>query len=130
MYEVKVAGVVREPLTSRFIMLLEAVKDGQDIMIPVGKFEAESISSRRQSNGCRKKTPYDILSSVLEWVDSVGFQKLVIDDCSCGIYTAKLYMERNGVQNVMDCRPSDGVYFALDRSIPIYVSRVLSCPEP
>jgi len=130
MYEVKVAGVIKEPLTARYIMILES-KDivEEDVVIPVGKFEAENIHSRKcQGKTCRP-SPYDMLTPILNWVDTVKFDKLVIDDCDCGIFTAKLCMKVNGVDKVMDCRPSDGIVLALDRSIPIYVAKVLTCPE-
>ncbi len=76
-----------------------------------------------------KKSPYDILTPILDSLDTVKFDKLVIDDCDCGIFTAKLYFSSNGKETIIDCRPSDGVVLALDRSIPIYVAKVLTCPE-
>lgn len=130
MYQVNVAGVIREPLTSRYMMMLEAIsREEQDILIPVGKFEAENISSRKCTSGNCKKSPFDILSPILNWAESISFHKLVIDDCECGIFTAKLYVAVNGEEKIMDCRPSDGVVLALDRSIPVYVAKVLTCPE-
>ncbi|PLX66117.1 MAG: hypothetical protein C0603_11925 [Denitrovibrio sp.] len=130
MYQVKVSGVIREPLTSRYIMMLDAEDSSNDsIVIPVGKFEAENIHSRKCSGGDCKKSPYDILSPILDSIDSVEFDKLVIDDCDCGIFTAKLYFSANGTAKILDCRPSDGVVLALDRSIPVYISKVLTCPE-
>ena len=130
MFKVNVAGVIREPLTSRYIMMLETAEDnGTDIMIPVGKFEAENISSRKCPSGKCAKSPFDILTPVLDASNSVEFSKLVIDDCCCGIFTAKLYLNADGKEIVMDCRPSDGVVLALDRSIPVYVAKVLDCPQ-
>jgi len=130
MYQVNISGVVREPLTSRYIMMLESrTEDGGDVLIPVGKFEAENISSRKCSNGNCKKSPYDILSPILDEVTSVTFDRLVIDDCDCGIFTAKLYYKMSGEERIMDCRPSDGVVLALDRGIPVFVSKILTCPE-
>lgn len=130
MYEVNISGVVKEPLTSRYIMMLEAKHiENEDVLIPVGKFEAENIHSRKCSNGHCKKSPYDILTPILNSVDSVKFDKLVIDNCDCGIYTAKLYAQVNGADMLIDCRPSDGVVLALDRSIPVFVSKVLTCPQ-
>lgn len=130
MYQVNVAGVMREPLTSRYMMMLEAInREEQDILIPVGKFEAENISSRKCTSGNCKKSPYDILSPILDWVENLEFHKLIIDDCDCGIFTAKLYVTAGTESKVIDCRPSDGVVLALDRSIPVYVAKVLTCPE-
>lgn len=128
MFQVNVAGVIREPLTSRYIMMLEAAdENGTDLLIPVGKFEAENISSRKCSGGNCKKSPFDILTPILNWSDTIDFHKLVIDNCACGIFTAKLYLSVGGEEKVMDCRPSDGVVLALDRAIPVYVSKVLTC---
>lgn len=130
MYEVKVTGVVREPLTSRYIMMLESLDDfSSDVLIPVGKFEAENINSRKCSSGNCKKSPFDILTPILNWAESVKFEKLVIDSCDCGIFTAKLYAQVDGEPRIIDCRPSDGVVLALDRAIPVYVSRVVTCSE-
>jgi len=130
MFKVNVAGVIREPLTSRYIMMLESAEDiGTDVLIPVGKFEAENISSRKCPNGKCAKSPFDILSPILDSSESVEFDKLVIDDCCCGIFTAKLYLKSKGEDIVMDCRPSDGVVLALDREIPVYVAKIVTCPQ-
>lgn len=130
MYEVKIAGVIREPLTSRYMLILDSLSEGDDdLFIPVGKFEASNISSRTCSDGKCPPSPYDILSPILDCSISAEFEKLVIDDCDCGIYTAKLYMKIDGKQKVMDCRPSDGAVLALDRSIPVFIAKVLTCPE-
>jgi len=124
MFEVTVASVIREPLTSRYIMMLEpSGEDGVDVLIPVGKFEAENIHSRKCENGVCKKSPFDILSPILDNASTVTFDKLVIDDCDCGIFTAKLYIKVNGIEKIYDCRPSDGVVLALDRHIPVFVAK-------
>ncbi|PLX68355.1 MAG: hypothetical protein C0602_09245 [Denitrovibrio sp.] len=128
MFQVNVAGVIREPLTSRYMMMLESLEEsGNDILIPVGKFEAQNISSRKCPDGNCPQSPYDILSPMLDSSGSIEFSKLVIDDCCGGIFTAKLYLKTKDEDIVMDCRPSDGVVLALDRSIPVYVSKVLTC---
>jgi bifunctional DNase/RNase len=128
MFEVNVQSVIREPLTSRYLMMLEPVSgDFDTVIIPVGKYEAENIHSRKCEGSECKKSAFDILSPILDSVDTVKFEKLIIDDCDCGIFTAKLVMDIKGEETVMDCRPSDGVVLALDREIPIFISKVL-CP--
>jgi len=126
MFEVNVQNVIREPLTSRYLMILEAKSDEFDsVIIPVGKFEASNIHSRKCKDVNCKKSAFDILTPILDTVKGVSFDKLIIDDCDCGIFTAKLHMVAGGEEKILDCRPSDGVVLALDRDIPIYISKVL-----
>ncbi|TCK58340.1 bifunctional nuclease family protein [Seleniivibrio woodruffii] len=130
MYEVKVYKVMREPLTSRYLLILDAVDQTEEsVLIPIGKFEAENIHSRKcTGTGCRKSA-YDMLSPILDGLDNVTFEKLVIDNCDCGIYKANLFMTAGGKDFRIDCRPSDGVVLAMDRNIPIYVKHPHECCE-
>ena len=128
MYEVTVYKVVKEPLTSRYIMMLDPVdKQEPSVMIPVGKKEAENIHSRKCEKGQCTCSAYDVLTPILDCLKNVKFEKLLIEDCSCGSFTAGLYMNVGGTEKVLDCRPSDGVVLALDRHIPIYVKKVDIC---
>lgn len=131
MFEVNVQSVVREPLTSRYLMILEPVSEEfESVIIPVGKSEAETIHSRKCETGNCRKSAFDILTPILNDSESISFDKLVIDDCDCGIFTAKLHFEISGESHVMDCRPSDGVVLSLDREMPIFISKVLTCCIP
>ncbi|MGE4319751.1 MAG: bifunctional nuclease family protein [Deferribacterales bacterium] len=128
MYEVTVYKVVKEPLTSRYIMMLDPVdKAESSVLIPIGKKEAENIHSRKCEAGKCTSSAYDILTPIMNSLKSVTFDKLLIEDCECGRFTAGLYMTVSGSEKVLDCRPSDGVVLALDRNIPIYIKRVTTC---
>ncbi|WP_303852345.1 bifunctional nuclease family protein [Seleniivibrio woodruffii] len=130
MYEVKVYNVIREPLTSRYLLILDSVDMTEEsVLIPIGKYEAENIHSRKCTSGRCKKSAYDMLSPILDSVESVTFDKLVIDNCDCGIYKANLFMTSGGNDVKIDCRPSDGVILAMDRKIPIYVKHPSECCE-
>lgn len=130
MYEVTVYKVVKEPLTSRFMLMLDPVDDAENsVLIPIGMKEAENIHSRKCENGQCNKSAYDMLTPILDAASSVTFEKLVIEDCSCGVFTAGLYMTAGGEDKIIDCRPSDGVVLALDRHIPIYIKKTDTCCE-
>lgn len=130
MYEVTVYKVVKEPLTSRYMLMLDAVEEGEEsVLIPVGMKEAENIHSRKCEDGKCNKSAYDVLTPILDVVSSVAFNRLVIENCSCGVFTAMLYMTAGGQEKIIDCRPSDGVVLALDRKIPIFIKRTDICCE-
>lgn len=128
MYEVKVYNVVREPLTSRYLMMLDAVDSLEDsVLIPIGKNEAENIHSMKCSGGCCKGSPFDILTPILSSLSDVSLEKLVIEDCTCGVYRANLHMMTADGEKVIDCRPSDGVTLAMTSRVPIFVEKVADC---
>lgn len=128
MYEVSVYNVIREPLTSRYLMMLDAVDSLENsVLIPIGKNEAENIHSMKCSGGCCKGSPFDILSPILSSMPDVSLEKLVIKDCTCGVYRANLHMTADGEKKVIDCRPSDGVALAMTRGLPIFVEKVADC---
>ncbi len=130
MYEVKVYKVIREPLTSRYLLILDSIDMTEEsVLIPIGKYEAENIHSRKCTGGKCKKSAYDVLSPILDAVESVSFNKLVIDNCDCGIYKANLFLTSGGSDIKIDCRPSDGVILAMDRQIPIFVKHPSECCE-
>lgn len=130
MYEVKVYKVIREPLTSRYLLILDSVDMTEEsVLIPIGKYEAENIHSRKCASGKCRKSAFDVLSPILDAVESVNFNKLVIDNCDCGIYKANLFLSSGGSDMKIDCRPSDGVILAMDRHIPIFVKHPSECCE-
>lgn len=128
MYEVKVYKVVREPLTSRYVMMLDAVDNMENsVLIPICKNDAENISSIQCHGDHCKKSAFDMLSPILDCLPDVVLERLVIEDCDCGRFKADLFMTVDGDEKTIDCRPSDGVALAMERNFPIFVKRVQNC---
>jgi len=128
MYEVSVKCVIKEPLSSRYVLMLETICGSYLIPINIGTFEAEAIYSQLNSISTPRPMTYDFISSILSNMDGVNVDKVVVDSEKSGVYTAKMYINQdNGGQKIVDCRPSDAVALSMKLCIPIYVEeKVLS----
>ncbi len=123
MLEVNVKCVMKEPITSRYLMLLET-KDGKKIIpINIGTFEAEAIYTNL--NGIKPPRPmtYDFFSGILSLIDNVEIIEVIIDDVTEDIYSAYIKLKQpDGKISKLECRPSDAIALGLRRKAPLYVS--------
>ncbi|WP_022851366.1 bifunctional nuclease family protein [Limisalsivibrio acetivorans] len=121
MYEIGVKCVIKEPLTSRYLLMMETICGDYLLPITIGSFEAEAIYSELNKIPSPRPMTYDFISGILSSIDKVRVLSLVIDDVKEGVYTAKMELDCGGEQKTMDCRPSDGIAIALRLSTPIFI---------
>ncbi|MFC1707361.1 bifunctional nuclease family protein [Planctomycetota bacterium] len=92
--------------------------------IVIGIFEATIIDRILKERKSQRPLTHELLLAILA---ALGGQLLRIeidaveDDC----YFAKLRLEQNGREHVIDCRPSDGVALALQLDVPILVDEAI-----
>jgi len=121
MFEVAVKCVMKEPLTSRYLLILEAKDKSFYLPINIGVFEAEAIYTALNQIKSPRPLTYDFFKGVLKVIDDVDIEKITIYDVDGHIYKAKLEFAHNSKQCHVDCRPSDAIALGLRLNAPIFV---------
>ena len=122
MREVSVKCVTVEPVTSRYLLILET-KDGfYYLPIHIGVLEAETIFSHLNSLIPPRPMTFDFFSEIIRSVKDLSVTRVVIDDFEKGIYKAKVYLKNGGLEKWVDCRPSDAIALATKIGASIFVN--------
>jgi bifunctional DNase/RNase len=129
MIETLVKCVIKEPLTSRYLMVLETLCGHYIIPVGVGAFEAESIYTVLNKIESPRPMTYDFISMIINNLEDVNVDRVVVDRFEDGVYKASVYVNCAKAERRIDCRPSDAISLALRMSIPVYVEDDVLCPE-
>jgi len=119
--ETQVEGVYQAEDTSavsRFVLLTDGERR---LPILIGPFEAQAISLPLEGSRPVRPLVHVLLPNVFDKLDAT-VDRVVIDDLWNGIYYAKIYVERNGVEIELDARPSDAIAVAVRFDAPILVA--------
>lgn len=121
MLEVVVKCVLKEPVTSRYVMILESKEGGKIIPINIGPFEAEAIYT--QLNGIKPPKPmtYDFFAGILSELNDVAVNQVVIDEVNENIYSASIKVNHAGGLSSIKCRPSDAIALGLRNNTAFFV---------
>ena len=93
---------------------------GDCIPIYIGLWEAISIRNAIKREVLPRPITHDLFVEVLRRLHAT-VTALSIDTLEDGIFFAKLHVKLDGVTEVVDCRPSDGIAIALRTEAPITV---------
>ncbi|PLX67556.1 MAG: hypothetical protein C0603_09235 [Denitrovibrio sp.] len=121
MIETSVKCVIKEPLSSRYVLVLETLCGHYLIPVYIGEFEAESIYCILNKIKSPRPMTYDFISGIIDFIDGVNLDRVVVDRYEEGIYKASVYVNCNKEEKQIDCRPSDAISIALSMDIPVFV---------
>ena len=121
MIETSVKCVIKEPLTSRYVLVLETLCGHYLVPVYIGGFEAESIYCILNKIKSPRPMTYDFISGIFEFLEEVNIDRVVVDRYEDGIYKASVYVICNKQEMRIDCRTSDAVSLALKTETPVYV---------
>jgi bifunctional DNase/RNase len=93
---------------------------GDCIPIYIGPWEAISIRNALKGEVLPRPYTHDLFVEVLKRLHAT-VTALSIDALEDGVFYAKLHVKQDGVVEVVDCRPSDGIAIALRTNAPITV---------
>lgn len=117
----KVHGVLVDPNTDTQIVVLRG-EENADEVLPIWVGTAEGTAIRLALEGMVPPRPmsHDLITS---FTQHLGFTitKVVVTEVKDNTYYAKLYVNANGVERAIDCRPSDAIAIAVRTKSPIYV---------
>lgn len=121
MYLMKVRGLVFDPHTNMYIVILNDETDKEILPIWIGKFEANAICFILEGITPPRPMTHDLTKNVLDILDA-KIISIVINNLKDNTYYAKIHLLSRGSEVVIDSRPSDAIALALRASAPIFVA--------
>jgi len=118
--EMKIAGLTIDPITNTPIVILKDLADKKAIPIWIGLFEASAIATELEQIVFSRPMTHDLLHNILETL-GVSVTKVEINDLKNNTYFANIHLSRQGLNFVVDSRPSDAMALALRAHAPIFV---------
>ena len=118
--EMKIRGLMMDPVTNMPIVILKDVNGAAVLPIWVGIYEANAIALEIEKVQTPRPMTHDLLRNVLLGLE-VHVQKVVVNELKDDTFYALIWVERNGEMMSIDSRPSDALALALRVDCPIFV---------
>lgn len=118
--EVKIRGLMMDPVTNMPIVILKDVEGDSILPIWVGVYEANAIALEIEKVQTPRPMTHDLIKNVLVGL-SATVKKVVVTELRDDTFYAAVWLERNGSNITIDARPSDALALALRTDAPIYV---------
>jgi bifunctional DNase/RNase len=118
--EMKIRGLMMDPVTNLPIVILKDV--GSETLLPiwVGVYEANAIALEIEKVATPRPMTHDLIRNVLSGLDAF-VHRVVVTELREDTFYAVIWLERNGQIISIDSRPSDALALALRADCPIYV---------
>ena len=123
MLEFYVKNVIKEPITSRYVLILESKEGNHIVPINIGPFEAEAIYTCLKGVKPPKDLTYDFFAKMLSHIDDCSIEKVVIDDMEGKLYSALVEIKTGGKTIQVKCRPSDAIALGMRKKVPVFVNK-------
>src|SRR6266403_75878 len=117
--EMKIRGLMMDPVTNMPIVVLKDVQGQAILPIWVGVYEANAIALEIE----KVQTPRPMTHVLLGL--AVRVQKIVVNDLKDDTFYALIWVEREGQMMTIDSRPSDALALALRMDCPIFVDEAV-----
>jgi uncharacterized protein len=118
--EMKVKGLVVDPISKMPIVVLEDPSNEQILPIWIGVFEANAIALTIENIPTPRPMTHDLLKNFLDKLN-IAIERIVVNDVRNNTFYALIHCRANGGPMVIDSRPSDAIALALRMSSPIFV---------
>ncbi|MDH5769223.1 MAG: bifunctional nuclease family protein [Nitrospirota bacterium] len=118
--EMKVEGLLFDPRSSMYILLLKEVDGDGTLPIWIGKPEADSIALALGKVVTPRPLTHDLVKNIIDSL-KVKVTKIVVTEILDNTYYALVCLSDGKKETLVDSRPSDAVAVALRASSPIFV---------
>jgi uncharacterized protein len=118
--EMKVEGLLFDPRSNMYILLLKEVEGAGTLPIWIGKPEADSIALALGKVATPRPLTHDLVKNIVDGL-KVKIIKIVVTEITDNTYYALIYLNDGKKETLIDSRPSDAVAVALRASVPIFV---------
>lgn len=122
--EMKVKGLMIDPVSQMPIIILKDAASDQVLPIWVGIFEANAIAMQLEKIDPPRPLTHDLLRDVIESLGAV-VEKVEITDLRENTFYAFLHLQCDGRSCRVDSRPSDAIALALRTGAPLFVDSVV-----
>ncbi len=119
--QVKVMGIVVDPKASNPVVVLVDLNGQKALPIWIGVFEAEAISRGLQDVVTLRPMTHDLMKQMLDTF-RVTLTRVLINELKGNTYYAKLHLDVDGEEMIVDSRPSDAIALAVRVKAPIFVA--------
>lgn len=118
--EMKIRGLMMDPVTQSPIVILKDVSGGTILPIWVGMYEANAIALEIEKVSTPRPMTHDLIRTLLMGLQA-DVKKVVVSELKDETFYALIWLEKNGELISVDSRPSDALALALRADCPIYV---------
>ncbi len=118
--EMKIKGLVVDPISKMPIVVLEEPKTQQILPIWIGVFEANAIALKIENIVTPRPMTHDLLKNFLDKLN-ITVEKIVVNDVRDNTFYALIYCKWEDQIAIIDSRPSDAIALALRMDAPIFV---------
>jgi bifunctional DNase/RNase len=118
--KMKVEGLLFDPRSNMYILLLKDTDGAETLPIWIGKPEADSIALALGKVATPRPLTHDLIKNVMDSV-KVKVTRIVVTQILDNTYYALVYLTDGKAEIPVDSRPSDAVAVALRASAPIFV---------
>ena len=118
--EMKIRGLMMDPVTNMPIVVLKDVGGEAILPIWVGIYEANAIALEIEKVTTPRPMTHDLLKNLLLGLET-RVQKVVVNELKEDTFYALIWLERDGQVMSIDSRPSDALALALRMDCPIFV---------
>jgi bifunctional DNase/RNase len=122
--EMKIKGLVVDPISKMPIVVLEDGNNEHMLPIWIGVFEANAIALKMENIVTPRPMTHDLLQNVFEKFD-IPVEKIVVNDVRDNTFYAKIFCRYNQHVYAIDSRPSDAIALALRMDVPIFVEEAV-----
>ena len=119
--QMKIEGLLFDPRSNMYILLLKEVDGHNTLPIWIGKPEADSIALALGKIVTPRPLTHDLIKNVIHGT-KMKVTKVVITEIVDNTYYAGIYIDKgDGTEVPIDSRPSDAIAVAIRISAPIFV---------
>ena len=118
--EMKIRGLMMDPVTNMPIVLLKESDSETVLPIWVGIYEANAIALEIEKVSTPRPMTHDLLRNLLVGLEATVL-KVVVTELRDDTFYAVIWLDRGGEIISIDSRPSDAIALALRMDCPIYV---------
>jgi hypothetical protein len=118
--EMKVEGLLFDPRSNMYILLLKEAEGTGTLPIWIGKPEADSIALALGKVATPRPLTHDLIKNLIEGLH-VRVTKIVVTEIIDNTYYALIHIANGLKETLIDSRPSDAVAIALRMLVPIFV---------
>lgn len=116
----RIEGLLFDPRSSMYILLLKEVNGTDTLPIWIGKPEADSIALALGNIATPRPLTHDLIKNVLSGL-KMKVAKIVVTELVDNTYYATIYVDKGGTEISIDSRPSDAIAVAVRTNAPIFV---------
>ncbi len=119
--EMKIRGLMMDPVTNMPIVVLKDVGGSSILPIWVGIYEANAIALEIEKVSTPRPMTHDLIKTLLLGLGT-GMRKVVVSELKDDTFYAVIWLEKEGELISVDSRPSDALALALRLDCPIFVN--------